>query len=97
MDNDEHCMCFTCLHKDESIFIRPCSNCQAHSLWEEKARTDTLKEAISVDWLVNYLKAEVDRGYKSDPLLVAYGMIILAAWRRDHAESIRQQLKEKEE
>ena len=40
-------------------------------------------EAIPVDWLENFLREEYNKGFKSDALLVAYGIIILCKWKEE--------------
>lgn len=42
-------------------------------------------QAITVEWIENFLKEEYNKGFKSDALLVAYGMIILYKWREEQS------------
>lgn len=77
------------LHINPATGMTYCSAEECVRLMHTKAsdaKDQDTKEVIPVDWIVDYLKAEVDKGFKSDPFLVAYGMIILAAWRKETGE-----------
>ena len=45
-------------------------------------------EAVPVDWLENFIKEEANKGFESDALLVACGIMILCKWREEQKGSV---------